>query len=76
MHNVLSFLLYFVFSVQVSRALFNKVWVQVTLLSMLLLQRYLLDFFSVSRGWSHEVSKFNYKYTFSWLIICKYEMWA
>lgn len=51
LHNVLSFVLYFMFSVLIARALFKEIWLQCTLLVIFLLQPYILDFFSVTRGY-------------------------
>lgn len=51
LHNVLFFIPYFLFSILLSRLLFKDFWPRITLVIMLSTNVYLLDFFSVTRGY-------------------------
>lgn len=51
LHNILFFIPYFLFSVLLSRLLYKDFWPRVTLVVMLSMNAYLLDFFSVTRGY-------------------------
>jgi hypothetical protein len=54
-HNVLSFIPYFVFTVLLAKRLTNSMLLQSALVCMMTLQPFLLDFFSVTRGYGLSV---------------------
>ena len=56
LHNVASFLLFFIFTVLTGRILFRDDWLRLAFTFMLVLQPYLLDFFSVTRGYGLSLS--------------------
>ena len=54
--NILSFIPYFLFSVLISKLLFKDNWLRLAMVLMLTLQPYLLDFYSLTRGYGMSVS--------------------
>ncbi len=56
MHNILFFIPYFFFCVLIVRELFKDSWLRVAVVCMLSLQPFLLDFYSVTRGYGISVS--------------------
>ncbi|MEZ4909547.1 MAG: hypothetical protein R2774_01665 [Saprospiraceae bacterium] len=56
LHNVVFFIPYFVFGVKTSRLIFDNIWIRVTMITLLTLHPFLLDFFSVTRGYGISVS--------------------
>ena len=55
-HNVLSFILFYFFSVKSAFLLFKDNWLRFCFVALLSLQPYLLDFFSVTRGYGLSVA--------------------
>jgi len=55
-HNVLSFIPFYLFTLLLSRLLFTEAWIRFACISALVLQPYLLDFFSVTRGYGLSVA--------------------
>ncbi len=56
LHNFLFFIPFYFFTVLISRLLFIDTWLKVTLVFLIVLQPYLLDFFAVTRGYGMSVS--------------------
>jgi hypothetical protein len=56
LHNTLSFLLFYIFTILISRRLFSNLWLQATLVVIMVLQPFLLDFFSVTRGYGLSIA--------------------
>jgi hypothetical protein len=55
-HNVLSFIPFYFFILFMGRLLFTETWLRFAWISVMLLQPYLLDFFSVTRGYGLSVA--------------------
>ncbi len=56
LHNVLSFIFFFLFVVLISRTLFKESWLRFVFIAIVTLQPYLLDFFSVTRGYGLSIT--------------------
>ena len=56
LHNVLSLIPFFLFTVLLSYRLFSEFWLRVALVLMITCQPYLLDFFAVTRGYGLSVA--------------------
>ncbi len=56
LHNVLSFILFYIYTVLTSRVLFKESWLRMAMVSLIALQPYLLDFYSVTRGYGLSVA--------------------
>lgn len=56
LHNFLFFIPFFIFTVLSSRLLFKDTWVRITLIFLIVLQPFLLDFFAVTRGYGLSVA--------------------
>ena len=56
LHNLLAFLPFFLFAVALAKRLFADTWMQFTLVGLVCLQPYMLDFFSVARGYGLSVA--------------------
>ena len=51
LHNILLFIPFFLYAVRSSRLLYDDIWVRVALVVTICMQAYVLDFFSVTRGY-------------------------
>lgn len=56
LHNVLSFIPYFIFTVAMAKKLFESPWIQSLFIFSLVLQPFILDFFSITRGYGLSLS--------------------
>lgn len=56
LHNVMSFIPFFIFTLLLGRFLFTDTWVRFGFIAAMVLQPYLLDFFSVTRGYGLSVA--------------------
>jgi hypothetical protein len=56
LHNVLSFIFFFLFVVLIGQTLFKESWLRFVFIAMVTLQPYLLDFYSVTRGYGLSIT--------------------
>lgn len=56
LHNFLFFIPFYIFTILLSRLLFKDTWLKVTVVFLIVLQPYLLDFFAVTRGYGLSVA--------------------
>lgn len=56
LHNILSFIPFFIFVVAIAKRLFLSYWIKTFFIFSLVLQPYILDFFSVTRGYGLSLS--------------------
>lgn len=56
LHNVLSFLPFYIFTIAIAYKLFDSVWLRIFFIFSLVLQPFILDFFSVTRGYGLSLS--------------------
>ena len=56
LHNFLAFIPLFFFTLAITKRLFDDIWLRILLLTTIVLQPFLLDFFSVTRGYGLSVA--------------------
>lgn len=56
LHNILSFIPFFIFTVFISKRLYDSIWLQLVFVFSLVLQPFILDFFAVTRGYGLSLS--------------------
>lgn len=56
LHNFLAFIPLFLFTLAIAKILFDDIWLRLLLLATIVLQPFLLDFFSVTRGYGLSVA--------------------